>query len=121
MWTAVNEQFRTKSKKPDNPPAVDVGSFLKQSTYNTSATWFIIYWKGLEEYEKNADGLSYVLTKALKNGKEVYVSQRYSIQQEIIISTTFAGIYNLKKTHPIQRNSCWTRKLITSLPCTVVM
>lgn len=76
MWTAVNEQFRTKSKKPDNPPAVDVGSFLKQSTYNTSATWFIIYWKGLEEYEKNADGLSYVLTKALKNGKEVDIQPK---------------------------------------------
>ena len=73
MWSSwIQEEIKTKSKIPQNPPQIAQGSFEVVSRFLEERTIYV-YWRHLMPEAHNGPNLQYEITKVIEDGKIRYV------------------------------------------------
>ena len=69
MWSSwIQEEIKTKSKIPNNPPKTAQGSFEVVSRFLEEHTIYV-YWRHLFPEAYNGPNLQYEVTKVIENGR----------------------------------------------------
>ena len=78
MWSSwIQEEIKTKSKIPQNPPQIAQGSFEVVSRFLEERTIYV-YWRHLMPEAHNGPNLQYEITKVIEDGKIRYINDFFT-------------------------------------------